>query len=54
MELVDELASHPVGTVTIGTELLAELGLVEDRHVSLDHHLGFLMGERALLKKRKG
>jgi hypothetical protein len=46
---MDELASHAVGAVASGHELLAELGLVEDRDICLDHHLGLLMGERALI-----
>jgi len=46
--IVDELASHTVGTVSVGTVLLAELCFVEDRNISLDHHRSFSMGEGAL------
>ena len=45
---MDELASHTIWAIPVGAELLAELCLVEDRDVSLDHHLSFHMGEGAL------
>ena len=47
-DVVDELAALTVGTVSIGTVLLAQLCLVKYRHVSLYHHVGLSMGERAL------
>ncbi len=47
-DLMDELAPHAVGAVSIGAEFLAHFGLVEDGHVGLDHHLGLLVGEGAL------
>jgi hypothetical protein len=45
---VDELASHSIRAVSHGAILFAELGLVKDRDVGLDHHLGLVMGEGAL------
>lgn len=46
---MDELASHTIWAIPVGAELLAELCLVEDRDISLDHHLSFHMGEGALV-----
>jgi hypothetical protein len=46
--IVDELASHSIRAVAIGAVLLAHLGLVECRDISLDHHVGSTMGEGAL------
>jgi hypothetical protein len=48
---VDELASHSIRAVAVGTVLLAHLGLVKDGDIGLDHHLGSLMSKGALLKK---
>jgi len=51
--VVNELASHAVGTVSIGTVLLAEFCFVEHGDVSLDHHRSFSMSEGALKEQNK-
>lgn len=48
-DVMDELASHSVGTPTIGCKLLAKLSLVEVANVCLDHHVGIAMGEGTLV-----
>ena len=42
---MDELASGSIRAVAVLAELLAKFGLVEDRHVALDHHLLLGVGE---------
>ena len=46
--IVDELAADAVRAVTVGGELLAELGLVILRHIGLDHHVRIPVREGAL------
>lgn len=48
---MNELAPLTIGTVPIGTVLLAQLGLVQNRDIRLDHHVGLAVGERALSRK---
>jgi len=43
--IVDELASHSIWAVPIGSKLFAWLSLVEDGYISFDHHLGFFMSK---------
>lgn len=47
-DVMNELASHTVRAVAVGAVLLAELGLVQRRHIGLDHHVSLAMGEGAL------
>jgi hypothetical protein len=47
--VMDELASHSVWAVAIGTKLLAKFCFVEDGHIRLDHQVGSSMGKGALI-----
>ena len=46
--VMDELASHAIWTVAVCTKLLAKFCLVQNRHISLHHHVSFSMSEGAL------
>lgn len=47
-DIMDKLASHSIWAISIGWKFLAQLGLVENWDISLDHHLRFIMSEWAL------
>lgn len=49
--VMDELASHSVWAVSVGTVFLAQFGLIKNGHIRLDHHVSFSMSERALISK---
>ena len=42
---MDELTSGAVRAVSVGTVLLAKLGLVENRNICLYHHVVLAMGK---------
>lgn len=46
--IVNELASHSIGAITVRAVLFAELGLVKSGDISLDHHVSSTMGKGAL------
>lgn len=47
-DIVNELASHSIGAITVRAELFAQLGLVESGDIGLNHHVSSSMGEGAL------
>lgn len=48
-KVMDELASHSIWAVSIRAVFFAELSLVENRNICLDHHVILTVGKRALL-----